>query len=418
VGLLQGRHRNDLKNPIINNLTAHFVLKKDNNSNSDNSNRDPKIYGYIYRIYHYQRIQKTNDKGENVERCYIGKTTHSVAQRFNGHKRDAENAPKNIKKGIKRADGKLHKVMWAEGIDNFRCEEIDSAHSPLDLSNKEKYYQEKYQSIKYGLNKIAASSDTRERSEKVTVMVYGIERKYESPAHMCRELGISYSTYLFWTKKKLLSIKDAVSRALEAKKASDDKLNNPVVVFRRPYPTLNDAVRDQNLNKYQLNEKTIRQRIRGGMTYEEAFHTQRKQGKVGFQITTPDGKLHEFKSLVESHQKLAAAGYPVPPYSSVVQYYRRKKHTPEQAFGYAPRPWEAEHYAESDKLMKQDGYKFIGRRDGQSKPVILHATKEIFGSVKSFAKTFNIEYTSVAEEYKRGLSAEEILRKRKHPAVK
>jgi hypothetical protein len=59
----------------------------------------------------------------------------------------------------------------------------------------------------------------------------------------------------------------------------------------------------------------------------------------------------------------------------------------------------------------------VGNANGQSKPLICHPTKEIFCSIKEFAKTFGLDYTSVASELKSGLTAEEVLLKRKHPVV-
>ena len=123
----------------------------------------------------------------------------------------------------------------------------------------------------------------------------------------------------------------------------------------------------------------------------------------------------KFQSIAEAHRELSK-NYSVPPVSTVNQFFTQKKQTLEQAFGFENRPWKIR-YDEFDKLINENGYKFIGERNGQSTPVVLEATKEIFSSKKEFAKTFGIEYTTVATEIKRGLSADEILKKRKHPAI-
>jgi hypothetical protein len=101
----------------------------------------------------------------------------------------------------------------------------------------------------------------------------------------------------------------------------------------------------------------------------------------------------------------------------VSSFYFQKQQSLEQAFGFVERPWYNERFVETDKLVSSQGYKYVGEPNGQSNPLICHPTKEIFCSVKDFAKTFGLDYTSVASEIKRGLTAEEVLIKRKHPSI-
>jgi len=170
------------------------------------------------------------------------------------------------------------------------------------------------------------------------------------------------------------------------------------------------------LNKHELNEKSIRARIKKGISLEDAFTTPpQKPRQRTLEIKTPDGQVFQFQSIAAAHRELSKK-YELPPVSSVNQFFNVKKQTPEQAFGFEKRPWNSR-YDKIDKLLNDDGYKFIGEKNGQSSPAILEATKEIFSSKKEFAKTFRIKYTTVVAEIKRGLSADEILRKRKLPTV-
>jgi len=134
-------------------------------------------------------------------------------------------------------------------------------------------------------------------------------------------------------------------------------------------------------------------------------------------VLAPDGEKYVFKNLANAHKTLSET-FKVPPYSTVSSFYFQKEQSLEQAFGFAERPWYNERFVETDKLVASQGYKYVGNQNGQSNPLICHPTKEIFCSVKEFAKTFGLDYTSVASEIKDGLTAEDVLSKRNHPAVK
>jgi transposase-like protein len=352
------------------------------------------------------------DENQPHQLCYIGRTEKTVAERFKGHLRDA----KKFKGGMD-GDGKLHAVMSANGFSGFIVEELDSAKTAEELAQKEAHYQKEYDSINNGWNKIIAPSTINKLDlSAVQISLDGKESSYSSVAHLCRELGIQNSTLTYWIKKHQLSLAEAVEKSLDAKNQTQAKQEAPVIIFRRPYPTLNDAVRDEKLNKHQLNEKSIRARLKKGISLEDAFTTPaQKPRKRTLEIKTPDGLILKFQSIAEAHRELSK-NYSVPPVSTVNQFFTKKKQTLEQAFGFENRPWKIR-YDEFDKLINENGYKFIGERNGQSTPVVLEATKEIFSSKKEFAKTFGIEYTTVATEIKRGLSADEILKKRKHPAL-
>ena len=370
---------------------------------------DKKVFGYIYRIYN-PNLLTINEQGQPIELSYIGRTEKTVASRFMQHKRDANKFQGSEKGG----DGKLHAIMWAHGLKDFISVELDRAYSPEELSELETLYQEKYQSIKYGWNKIAASTINRINSDQLEVMVEGVLQKFSSLAQLCTKLGISNSTVTFGISKKKLSLEDAVASALKAKKKTEEKKNSPVIVYRTPYATLNDAVRDKKLNRHQLNEKTLRTRIRNGMTPEEAFSTPPIRGRnTEVKITTPDdGITRTFASLAEAHRNLSET-YKVPPYSSVVTLCKERGLTIEQAFGFTSRPWEKK-YEELEALINNEGYTLVGTKTPYGDPVVLHVTKEVFSTIKEFADTFGYDYTTIAEEIKKGLTPDQILLKRKH----
>jgi transposase-like protein len=213
-------------------------------------------YGYLYRISH-PKLWTMTEEGQPHQLCYIGRTQKTVAERFQGHLRDAKKF-----KGGSDGDGKLHAVMSAQGS-GFVVEELDSAKTAEELAQKEGHYQKVYGSINYGWNKIAAPV-TINKIDRSTVQINldGEVTSYQTVAHLCRELDISYSTLMYWVKKHRFSLTEAVEKSLDASNLTRAKHEAPVIIFRRPYPTLNDAVRDEKLNRHQLNEKSIRARLK------------------------------------------------------------------------------------------------------------------------------------------------------------
>lgn len=380
--------------------------------NDKEEHPNSKLFGYIYKISHPKLFTK-NVKDEVISFSYIGRTEKTVQSRFQQHLRDA----KNFKDKDISGDGKLHANMWANGLKNFVCEELDKAYSPEELYEKEKYYLEKYDSINNGWNKISASTITRLSSKILEVMVHGRIIKYDSLAQLCRRLGISNSTVTFWMKEKDLALEEAIGKALEAKKATKIKKDSPIVIYRINYSNFNEAVRDKKLNKHDMNEKSLRARIRKGMSIEEAFSIPpiRPRDKA-ISVTTPDGTMHVFESLADAHRQLSDL-IKIPCYSSVVTNFKQRGLTIEQSFGFNAKPWE-EKYIELDKLVTTKGYTYVGTKSPYADPVILHATKEIFTSVKEFSKNFNFDYTTIACEIKDGLTPDQVLIKRKHPSIR
>ena len=88
------------------------------------------IFGYIYRISH-SKLWTIRDDGQPHQLCYIGRTEKTVAERFQGHLRDAKKF-----KGGTEGDGKLHAVMSAHGVSEFNYEELDSAETADEILKK------------------------------------------------------------------------------------------------------------------------------------------------------------------------------------------------------------------------------------------------------------------------------------------
>lgn len=89
--------------------------------------RFKKMYGIIYKI--------TNSINGKI---YIGQTAVSIEQRFNGHKIALE----AYKEDKYKHKSHLYNAMSVYGFENFYIEQIDSADSPEELNELEKYYIE------------------------------------------------------------------------------------------------------------------------------------------------------------------------------------------------------------------------------------------------------------------------------------
>ena len=366
-----------------------------------------KIFGYIYRIYHENIFQK-NLKGELFTPCYIGKTEESIQKRFLGHKRDAKNAGGKLNGG----DGKLHSEMWAKNCKGFHIEQLDLGYSPQDLSEKESLYIKKFDSIKNGWNKITASSTKIVRGENVIIEIDGSARKFKSIAHMCRELGISGTSFQHWYKKKELSLSDAVSKAIEGKVIQQKKNEQFIEVFKRKYSTINELIRDKRVNKLNLTAVTLRRRIKDGMTIEDAIQMPLERKINSISLKLPDGNISKFSNIQDAHNHLNKLGIPVPPYSTIVSFIK-KGYTPEQAFAFEKRPWEIK-YEEYDSLVKNKKYEYVGEKNAFSNPVVVDYDKKIYTTIKLFSSAYGLDYTTIAEKIKKGTTVENILKKSGH----
>lgn len=87
----------------------------------------------------YKISNKINDK------LYIGQTTGTAEQRFNRHINDAMN---NI------LDTHFARAIRKYGPENFQIEVIDTANSVAELTEKEHYWANYYDSIQNGYNEV------------------------------------------------------------------------------------------------------------------------------------------------------------------------------------------------------------------------------------------------------------------------
>ena len=99
-----------------------------------------------------------------------------------------------------------------------------------------------------------------------------------------------------------------------------------------------------------------------------------------------------------------------PAYQTVVSYLNDNQE-PEQALGLIDRPWKKE-LKNIYKLINDKGYRLIGELNGLGKAFPDHEKKEVFSTAKEFADEYHYEYTTIAEEIKKGLTAEQIRKKR------
>jgi hypothetical protein len=366
-----------------------------------------KVFGYIYRIFN-PRVRHVDDDGNVYEPCYIGKTEETIHKRFQGHKRDA----KVVRGSLKGGDGKLHSEMWAKDCKGFEVEELAIAYSPEDLSKKEKFFIEKYDSIKKGWNKITASSTTVKRGENISIKVGGAIKQFESNAHLCRQLSISPSALTHWVKKKGLSLEDAIERSILGKQLEAEKRSRTFEVFKKTYASINEIARDPKVNKHKLKPITIRRRVKDGMSLEEALRTPLTREKSDLTLTLPNGDKRTYPSVKDAFDDLTLKGIAIPSYSTIVSYMG-KGQSPEQAFGFEKRPWELK-YKKTDLLVRESQYQYVGEKSPFSEPVVVDHEKKIYTTVKLFASTYGLDYSNVSKKIKSGWTVEEILKKSGH----
>lgn len=144
------------------------------------------IFDYIYRIYNESIFHKSKT-GEIIQPCYVGKTEETIEMRFQGRQRDS----RKVRGSKSGGDGKLHSKMWAENCVGFKVEKLAEAYSPAELSEKEAFYIKQFDSIENGWNKISASTATEKRGENVSVVIDGVEQRFELIARLCRKFDIS-----------------------------------------------------------------------------------------------------------------------------------------------------------------------------------------------------------------------------------
>jgi hypothetical protein len=347
-----------------------------------------KPFGWIYRIFHK----------EMPNLCYIGQTQVGLEKRFKGH----VNAAKKTDKA-NDSDAKLHHIMWAHKPETFQREVIDTADNQNELDKKEKDYQQVFDSIDNGWNKVKAKKTTLEKGKPIKTTIDGVTYKAGSLAALCRDLDISYSTVLHYQKKEK-TLNFSIKKALHAKEQTNKK--GSITVFRKTFQDVNKLAKSKS-NKYKLHPSTIRQRVKKGKTYEEALLE--KPTKPKPTIINIKNKTRQFKSITEAHRILSKEIKGIPAYSSIIAAVG-KGATLEEAFKIDKPKWQKS-FSDIDKLI-EEGYQLEGELNAQSKPVVDHKKKEIFASIKIFSRSYGFDYTTIAAEIKSGLSPEEIINKR------
>ena len=360
--------------------------------------------GIIYKITH-PKLSK--------DCCYIGHTTETIDKRLKGHMREA----KKTKLSNTDGDGKLHKALAFLESKDLVVEEIDSAKSLEELLELETKYIKKYDSVKRGLNKVKGSRYLTHRKERVSVVVEGKEEKATSKNQLCKKLDIKFTTLNHWLAKGA-NLQEAVDQALRARKETLSK-KGKIIVFRRSYDSYNELAKDKRSNKHGYTGRELSQKHKSDKSLEKILRTPKREISKKIKISLPNGTIKNYDSIklaLEDWENLAKDfGLPTskkkPAYQTVVSYLNDGQ-APVQALGLTDRPYVKElKDIGIYKLINNKGYKLFGELTGIGKPVVDHPKKEIYSSAKKFAEEYNYEYTTVAEQLKKGFKPEEIRKK-------
>jgi phage pi2 protein 07 len=361
--------------------------------------------GIIYKITHPKW---------NSSCCYIGRTTETIEKRFKGHIQEA----KKTKLSIKDGDGKLHKMMEASGLKLTVIEEIDSADTLEELLNLERKYIKEYDAVKKGLNKVKGSRYITPREETISVIIKNQKIKASSKNQLCKKLDIKFSTVNSWLSNGA-TLQEAVDQSVKAHNMTLAKRGS-IKAFRRVYDSYNDLAKDKRANKHGWTGRELSKKHKNGdkKDLEKILITPIKKLSKKIKIDLPGGLIKNYdsiKSALEDWENLVKdfslqISYKKPAYQTVVSYLNEGQE-PEQALGLIDRPWKKE-LKDIYKLKNDKGYKLIGKLKGLGKPVVDNDKKEIFSTAKRFAKEYNYEYTTIAEELKKGLTPEQIRKKR------
>jgi hypothetical protein len=354
------------------------------------NNRRRPIVGWIYKISH-----------PRIKGVYIGQTVKSPAQRLKDHISEALSSRRPT-----RGNGALYEVIRAFGAKEFSVEALASARSLRELNKLEAEFMKKYDSKNNGLNRVNAPRGAAIRKSPVRVRLNGKTESFTSVAQACRRYEVSVSSVLYWTNRRKRSLSEAISLAKSGRIRESRK---GFTCFRKHFRTYADLAKDRQLNRCKLTGREIAARVRGGMTVEQAISAKKRRRKNI--IVAIDGQQLIFKNIRDAYDSLRKT-HVLPAYSAVVQRIE-KGETSEAAFGLVARPWKSR-FSKVNQLVESQGFRLIGELKSWSQPVVLEQTKEVFASVRDFAKTFGLEYTSAAERLKKGMSPEDILRKSGH----
>ena len=372
--------------------------------------------GYIYRIHHKDSV---TGEDQYPNKCYIGQTRQTVEKRFQQHLRAAETLDLRADRSRHRKAAKLHDFILINGSSNIAVEKIDAVQTStlLELQQvlnaKERYYIEKYDSLKT-LNKVMPPEHV------TTVPVQGVVI-----SEVAEDFGVPYTTLLNRMKK------DPAADVEEIAKELSQRTEERFIYARQTFKALSDVAKSERFNPHGVSTKTIQTRVRkmrksgeiienlddenGVVTIaltDEVFEPTRERKLVS--VITPDGDIRN-GSIKELHDALLAV-YPelVPKSYTTVQSRLSKPHWDcQQAFGFDYPP----DLQEIKSLIEEDGYKWAEgkkpdfRSHQDTKPVVLHQTREVFVSQRIFAEVYKITGDQLSDFISKGMSADQILEK-------
>lgn len=376
----------------------------------ENIKKELKRIGAKYFVY---IIWSYGPKGRPiVNGDYIGSNTGEL-YRPQDHFRSAKRKMVTAAATGILGQGKIHDLLFSTGPQTWMVDILYIAKSDIEAQLMENFFQHHFESVEKGLNKKYASINRTPNVKQGIIRIKKVTYSYSSYADLCRQLFISPNTLIYHLRKGE-PFKEALQSAIEA--AAKTKLREPIVIGRRTYDKIDDALADiKHANKHNLTHSDVKMRRSKGMNWHDAFTTAPGKKRSSAFTVCLEGKNRDFKSVVEACRTFEAEGVKIPGYSTITAT-KNTNQTYEQAFGFARKRWEKP-WEEADRLIKEEGYKLVGVRRHEGRPLVLHETKEVFASKRAFADTFNYEYTSTAEALKT-LSPSQFLLKKKHPMTK
>ena len=374
--------------------------------------------GFIYKI---TSCEQNTGRNRDPEACYIGQTRRQyIYLRWSGHKAGAKKWDKKRNENKKREDrhAKLYQAICFFGPDNLKIEELekveasDTSALQRKLDQLENYYIDFFDSIEKGWNKVRPP----------LIRTPNVTPSNETLADIAKDKNISYSSLRHRIIKMGEDLESAVRHLQNLKQEPCDRYE----FGRQLYEHIGKLAESKIHNKYQIPRKTIEVRIRKlknsnelpskfdknlnakiWVLPEEIFAATREQEEYSVEI--PTGETLK-GTIIQLHATLLDL-YPDkvnPNYTTVQSRLTQKNWTPEQAFGLAVPP----NYTEADRLVTQEGYRYVPKaptEHSNTKPVILHSTKEVFVSQGEFAKTYKIAEDLVSDHLVSGKTAEEVL---------
>ena len=376
--------------------------------------------GWIYRIHHQEE-----ETGKNwfEEKSYVGQTkiAGGIKARFRQHVRACEKKKESSKKRTGKM-AKLHDAMRMHGTSNFQIVQLehiqrDDEHElQKALNQQELYWQEQFQSVDRGWNKVNAPKPSINKKLLTS----------KSLAAPAKEENVAYTSLLHRTKKFNETPEQAVVHLKNLK-------TEPITVYRYGRQVFESYKKLSNsrYNRNSVNHKTIEQRVRtllknGDIKLAEedgkiiidlvdSVFDAVEENKYQIQLrdgTKIDGSIKDIYDELRENQQYQEN---LPAYSTVVSRLNKEKQgkiawSAQQAFGLDFPP----NLSFAKNLIENEGYKFFPEMPNFNRlrnciPIILEPKKEIFESQKIFCETYKIQQDQFSDLKKKGLSVEKIL---------